>query len=304
MHDHTHPHRRASDDRRRRVLWWVLAANGAFLVVEVIGGLAFGSLALLADGVHMASDVGGLGIALAALSLAARPASARHTYGLRRAEVLGAQLNAVLLLAAAGWIAMEAWGRVGEERSVDGAAVLVVAAAGLAVNLASARVLSRTAGANINMRAAMWHMASDALGSVAALVAGAAALWWDATDVDLVASVVVAFLVAVAACTLLRDATRVLLESTPSGVALDAVVAAIGRDPDVEAVHHVHIWSLGSESAALSAHVVLRGPQDLHAAQGIASRIKAALATEFAIEHVTLETECHDCETVPADHLS
>ena len=299
MHSHAHG---TVDERRRRALWLVLVLNAVFLVVEIIAGLAFDSLALLADGVHMASDVGSLAIALIALALATRPASARHTFGLRRAEVLGAQVNALLLFVAAIWIAIEAAGRAGEDVNIDGGGVIVVGALGLVVNIASFLLLSRETGHNLNMRAATWHMASDALGSVAAIAAGAAALWWDTTSVDLIASVFVAFLVAFGAAGLLRDATRVLLESAPPGVDLDDVVATIADDVDVDTVHHVHLWTLGSETPALSAHIVLRGPQNLHGAQLIAGRIKSALDEKFGIEHVTLETECHDCEAAPVDH--
>jgi cobalt-zinc-cadmium efflux system protein len=281
---------------RQRALAIALGLNGAFLVVEVVGGAAFGSLALLADAAHMGSDVGALTIASVAARLAARPPSDRHSYGLQRAEILAAALNAVVLVAAAAWIAVAAIGRIGETVDVEGAGVTIVAAGGLAVNVGSALVLARAAGRSLNLRAAQWHMASDALGSVAALATGLAVLLWDATWVDVAASLLVAALVVLGAWRLLRDATRVLLEATPAHVDPDAVRAALLEDRSVRTVHHLHVWSLGSESEALSGHVVVDDVPTLHDAEAVARRLKAMLAERFAIEHSTLEIECHPCE--------
>jgi cobalt-zinc-cadmium efflux system protein len=286
----------ADADARRRALRFALALNGAFLVVEVVGGAAFGSLALLADAAHMGSDVGALTIALVAARLTARPPSDRHSYGLQRAEILAAAVNAVLLVGAALWIAVEALDRIGETVDVEGGGVAAVAAGGLAVNVGSALVLARAAGRSLNLRAAQWHMASDALGSVAALATGLAVVLWDATWVDVAASLLVAALVVLGAWRLLRDATRVLLEATPAHVDPDAVRAALLEDRSVRTVHHLHVWSLGSESEALSGHVVVDDVPTLHDAEAVSRRLKAMLAERFAIEHSTLEIECHPCE--------
>ena len=159
---------------RSRALWWSLAANGGFMVVEIAGGVAFGSLALLADAAHMATDVAGLSIALVAHALMVRPASAWHTYGLQRAEVLGALANGVVLVATAGWILYEAVQRLGSPTDVDGGGVVVVATLGLLVNVGSAILLGRAQGGNLNLRGAYLHMVIDAAGSVAAIVAGLA----------------------------------------------------------------------------------------------------------------------------------
>jgi len=285
--------------RRRTALVVALVANGAFLVVELVGGLVFGSLALLADAAHMVSDVVALSIALVAFGLAARPASARHTYGLGRADVLAAQLNAVVLLGASGWIAFEAVGRLGDPVSIDGGGVAAVAAAGLAVNLASASLLGRSAGANLNLRAAFWHLMGDALGSVAALVAGVAVLVAGAEWVDPAASLFVTALIVVSAVRLLRDSGRVLLEAVPAGIDVGDVEAALREASGVDGVHHTHVWSLGSEQAALSAHVQLTGVPSLHDAQARGDELKAMLSKRFGIEHATLELECHDCDEDP-----
>ena len=299
QHGHDGPHPGPGDQartrERRRALWIALGANGGFLVVQVIAGLAFGSLALLADAVHMVSDVAALAIALVAQRVATAPPSRRHTYGLVRAEVIGAQVNAVLLLGAAAWIVIEAVQRLGESTEVDGAGVAVVAFVGLLVNAGSAWVVARSAGGNLNLRGAFWHLAGDALGSLGALAAGLAVVIAGATWVDAAASLFIAALIGVSAVMLLRDVGRVLLEGAPSGLQVDEVERALATAPQVEAVHHVHVWSLGSETAALSAHVVLTGEPSLHEAQVSGDALKVMLAERFGIGHATLELECHDC---------
>lgn len=300
---HSHvDHAKPSGAAQRRVLWISLVANAAFMVVEIVGGLAFDSLALLADSAHMATDVVGLGIALTAQALSERPATGRHTYGLQRAEVLGAQANGLLFLVAAAWIIVEAVGRIGSPADVNGLGLLVVATAGLAVNLGSALVLRRVQGRSLNMRGAVLHMALDAVASVGAIVAGVAVVVWGADWVDPVVSIVIALLVLWSAWSLLRDTTRVLLEGVPVGLDADALTRALADAPGVSAVHHLHVWSLASDVPALSAHIVLSDARDLHAAQIQGVALKAMLDDRFGIEHATLELECHDCDD--PDHVA
>ena len=280
---------------QRRALWIALGANGGFLVAEVIGGIAFGSLALLADAAHMLSDVAGLVIALIAQQLLDRPATARHSFGLQRAEVLGAQANGLALLAASGWIVFEAIQRVGDPTDVDGGGLFVVATLGLAVNVGSAVILRRAQGQSLNMRGAFIHMVVDAAGSAGAVVTAIAVLGWNANWVDPVMSILIAALVLWSAWALLRGTIHVLLEGTPSGVRPDDVEAALTADDDVEAVHHLHVWTIASDVPALSAHVVLTGERTLHDAQEATARLKDLLEERFGIEHATLELECHPC---------
>lgn len=307
-HDHGHDHGGTTTDsspaareRQRRALWWSLGANAAFMVVEALGGLAFSSLALLADAAHMLSDVAGLAIALVAQQLATRRATTRHTYGLQRAEVLGAQVNGLLLVAMAGWIMVEAVRRIGAPADVQGGGVLVVATLGLLVNVGSAVLLARAQGTSLNMRGAYLHMVLDAAGSVAAMVAAIAIIGWDATWVDPVVSIGISLLVLWSAWGLLRDTVQVLLEGTPRGMDPTDVEQAILADAAVEAVHHLHLWNLASDVPALSAHVVLEGDDvTLHDAQASGDRLKALLDDRFGIEHATLELECHPCAPDPA----
>lgn len=308
-----HQHRHSGDAReaghsqgvsramQRRALWLALAANGGFLIAEVVGGFVFRSLALLADAAHMLSDVAGLAIALIAQRLIDRPATARHSFGLQRAEVLGAQANGLTLVAVAGWIVFEAVRRIGEPADVVGGGLLVVALLGLGVNVGSAVLLARAQGRSLNMRGAFIHMVVDAAGSVAAVSAGLAVIIWKADWVDPFMSIAIAVLVLWSAWGLLRDTAQVLLEGTPRGMDPAGVEAAIAADEDVEAVHHLHLWNLASDVPALSAHVVLRGEVTLHEAQASGDRLKSLLDDRFGIAHVTLELECHSCDRTSDD---
>lgn len=297
MSDHRHD--TLLGHRRRRALWLALGANGVLLVVEVAGGLVFGSLALLADAAHLASDVLALGIALGAQSLMERPASVRHTYGLMRVEILGALANGTLLAALALFIGWEAVRRIGAPEDVRGAGVALVGAVGLVVNLASAWLLARTAGSNLNMRGAVAHMSADAAGSLGAVIAGVAVVVWGAQWVDPVVSLGIGALVLWSAWTLLRDTVHILLEGAPRDLDARDLEAALRSDPSVEDVHHLHVWNIASETPALSAHVVLVGETTLHEAQQHGDRLKAALARRYGIRHATLELECHACEPAP-----
>jgi cobalt-zinc-cadmium efflux system protein len=280
---------------RRGALLIALVANAAFLVVELIGGFAFGSLALFADAAHMVSDVFVLGLAYIAMRLALRPATDRHTYGFGRAEVLAALANGVLLLVAAVVVTIEAITRLRTPQSIDGGAVVVVGCLGLIVNVGSAFVLGRHAHGNLNMRGAFLHMLADALGSVAVIIAGVGAAVFGADRLDPIASLFISVLVVAAGWPLVRDSARVLLEAVPNGLDPAQVRAALAAEPGVDAVHHVHLWTTGSEQAALSAHVVLGGALSLHEAQLRAGELKQMLAARFGIEHTTLEVECHEC---------
>lgn len=290
-----HSHALPSGVAQRRALWIALIANGGFMVVEIFGGVAFHSLALLADALHMGSDVIGLGVALVAQSLMTRPTSTRHTYGLLRAEVLGAQANGIILLATSVWVFYEAYQRIGTPEAVNGVGLLVVAVIGLGVNLGSAVLLNRARGRSLNMHGAFLHMAVDAAGSVGAIIAGLAVIIAGADWVDPVVSVIIGLLVLWSAWSLLRDTTSVLLESTPKGIDPVALEAALAASEGVAGVHHLHVWNISSETTALSGHVVLHDDPPLHRAQARAQDLKDHLAREFGIEHATLELECHDC---------
>lgn len=250
---------------------------------------------MLADAAHIATDVVALAVAYAALRITQRPPTERHTFGFGRTEVLVAQGNGFLLFAGAIVVIVEAISRFGSSHEVSAGGVLVVGSIGLVVNVASAVALYRHAHDNINMRGAFWHLFSDALGSVGVIVAGAGVALFSAEWLDPAVSIAISVLVIAGAWQLLRDSGRVLLEAVPKNLDVAAVRDALAAETGVEAVHHLHLWTTGSEQAALSAHVVLGGPISLHDAQLRAGELKRMLSSEFGIEHSTLEVECHAC---------
>lgn len=293
---HDHPHPRA-DAARGRALYGTLTANGVLLGAMLVGGALFGSLALWADAAHQATDVIGLVVAALAFRAAKRPGAAHFTYGLKRVEVLGALANAVLLVASALWIAIEAIRRLGDDPHIEGVGVIVLGIVGLVINGAGALGLHRHAGTNLNLRAAVSHLAVDALGSVVVLIVGVAVQLWEATWTDPVASLLLSALVLHQGWRLLRQATAVLLEAAPGHTSAGELVALLNDHDDVEDVHHVHVWSLDSETSAMTAHVVV-DITTLHEAQRLSRELETMLE-EHGVGHSTLSLECHICDDTP-----
>jgi cobalt-zinc-cadmium efflux system protein len=277
--------------RERRALLAALIANAVLLAVEAAGGLVFGSLVLLADAGHLLADVGALGVSAAALVLAGRRPTARHTFGFERAEVLAAQVNALLLVAVMAFIVQDAARRLAAPPPVRAGGMLAVAIAALVVNGGSSVMLARAAGRSLNMRAAYLHLAVDAAGSLTAVTAAAVILGWGLRDADPVAALVTAALAAWAVYRLVRDTTHVLMEGAPRGLEPSEVEQVLRAHRHVRGVHHLHLWSLASDVPALSAHVVLAGDPTVADAQRCAAALRAALAERFGIVNVTLELE-------------
>jgi cobalt-zinc-cadmium efflux system protein len=297
-HGHGHPHHHGHDharDANPAALRKVLALTGAFLVVEVAGGLLTGSLALLSDAAHMFTDTAALAIALAAARIAERPADSRRTFGYQRFEILAATVNAVLLFGVAAYILGEGYRRLLEPPEIQSLGVLVIAALGLGVNLVAMRILSPGQATNVNMRGAYLEVWSDALASVGVLV-GALILWltgW--TWVDTAVAVGIGLWVLPRAWSLLKETVNVLLEGVPQGVELDQVADAIASTSGVAGVHDLHIWALTSRAPSLSAHLVVKDGADT---DSVRIAVTHTLAHRFDIHHVTLQTERVDCRTL------
>ena len=283
-----------------RILRFALAANAVLLVVQVVGAVAFSSLALLADAGHQVSDVGALLIAVVAQALAGRAPSDNYTFGLRRAEVMGALLNAAMLLAVAAWVVVEASRRIGDPPDVSGWGVLVLGAAGLLVNGGCALLLHRSADRSLNVRGATLHLMGDAAGSVGVVVAGVAVVLWSADWVDSAVSYLIAGLLLRTGAGLVRRTTRVLLEGTPPGIDVRDLSTLITAHEHVNGVHHLHVWSVDSLTVALSAHVEVAA-DSLHDAQIVATELERQLALS-GVDHATLALECHPCDTGHPDH--
>lgn len=285
-HDHT--------PSKQSALVFSIVANGVLLVVQVIVGLLVGSLALLADSMHNASDVVALIIALIGQVLVARPPSKGRTYGFARAEVLAALINSAALLAISAWIVVEAIGRLDDPPDLDAVPLLVVGVVGMAVNGFSAWLLSRS-GSSLNIRAAFWHLMGDALGSLGVVIAAIGVGVFGATWADPVASILISVLVLWAVLRVLRESLIVLLEAAPRDIDLAEIEQIIQAQPGVVGVHHLHVWSLDSETPALTAHLQFDHGTDLHRAQEIAASATGALRLRFGEMHTTFQTECGDC---------
>jgi cobalt-zinc-cadmium efflux system protein len=282
-------------ERRSRRLALVLVINAVVVVAQVVAGLAAHSLGLLADAGHNLTDIAALGLSLLAVRLTRRRPTAVRSFGYHRSTVLAALANAAGLLAVTVLVSVAAIDRLLHPRMVRGGLVFLVALAALALNGASAWLLHERDGHDLNMRAALLHMAGDAGSAGGVAVTGAiiflvGGLSW----LDPAMSLVIAGLIAVQAIVLVREATDVLLESTPVGLDIDHLVATAAQVPGVEEIHDVHAWSLSSEVKALSAHLVLAGHPTLEEAQAVGECVKEAIA-RFGIAHATLELECETC---------
>ncbi|MDT0617449.1 cation diffusion facilitator family transporter [Salinisphaera sp. P385] len=281
MSDHDHSHGSG------KTLLFALVFTTGFALVEVVGGLWSGSLALLSDAGHMLTDSLSLGVGAFAAWLAAKPASRKHSFGLQRAEVLGALFNVIFMFAVIAYIVYEAIRRMADPPEVIGGAVLLIGGLGLLVNITVAWVLMR-GEQTMNVRGALLHVMGDLLGSVAALAAGTIIYLGGPLIADPLLSLFVSLLILVSAGRLLREVTRVLMEGVPRDVDAREVGGALAEVEGVRAVHDMHIWSLSSNNYALAAHVDLdrmgRWEQTL-------PRLQAILRERFGIAHSTLQPE-------------
>ncbi|MEV4165696.1 cation diffusion facilitator family transporter [Nonomuraea dietziae] len=291
---HGHGHATASAHHRKRLMI-VLPLTLSVLVVQVVGAIMSGSLALLADAGHMATDGAGIALALFAIWIAGKPASARRTFGYQRAEILAAAVNAVLLLGLSGYILVEAVRRFADPEPVGGTIMMVTAAVGLVANGLGLWLLRDGKDESLNLKGAYLEVLGDLLGSVAVL-AGAIVIQltgWVAADALI--SIVIALLILPRTWKLLREAVDILLEATPRGVDLAEVRKHLLEAPGVTDVHDLHAWTITSGVPVMSAHVVVE-EEALTRCGPLLDRLHECLAGHFDVEHSTLQLE-------PAGHV-
>lgn len=279
----------------RARLLLALALVSLVAAIEFWGGLRSGSLALISDAIHVCMDVFALGIALAALAGAERPADPRRTFGYGRLEMLGALLNGSILFAATIFIVYQAVQRFFTPHLPAGPLMSEVAGFGLLVNGAVGLLLVRHGHENLNLQAALFHVAGDALGAIAVIVGGIVITATGAAWIDPALSLFVAAIIVTGVLRVLRDAADVLLEGTPRGIRLADVYAAIAGVSGVVAVHDLHLWTLGTGAHALSAHVLVEDRR-VSEATGIQSAIDTLVRSRFGVTHATLQFECENCE--------
>jgi cobalt-zinc-cadmium efflux system protein len=299
MHGGAHSHATTGNGSR---LAWAAALTGTFLIVEVVGGLLSGSLALLADAGHMFTDFGALVLAWFAFRVAARPASRRWTYGFDRVAILAAFVNGLALFVIAAVIVYQAILRLMAPPEILGGLMLGVAIAGLAVNLAAFFILNGGDRNNLNMRGAALHVMGDLLGSVAAIVAAGVIIATGWTPIDPLLSILVAVLILRSAANLVRESGHILLEGAPPELDRSRMAQnLVGAVPGLLDIHHVHVWSLSEDRRLATFHARLEPDASPDA---VLADIRARLNSEFGIDHVTVEIEpetaqrsaaCADC---------
>jgi cobalt-zinc-cadmium efflux system protein len=297
MHDHAPTGVRGASNRRLLALSLTITAT--VMVVQVVGAILSGSLALLADAAHMFTDTAALGIALIASTVAARPANDRRTFGYQRAEVFGALVNAVILIVLSVWVAVEGVRRLVDPGDVEvaGGLMLVVAVIGLIANAVALWMLSSAQRDNINVRGAYLEVLGDLVGSALVIVAAIVIVVTGWMPADAIASLLIAAMIVPRAVVLLREVVSVLAESTPQGMHVDEIRDHIRGTPGVVDVHDVHVWQLTRGAPVFSAHVVV---DDAAIADGRSAEILAALQTclaqHFDVDHSTFQLE-------PAGHV-
>jgi len=279
---------RTAGSRHQRRLGWTLALTGAFLVVEVAGGLWTGSLALLADAGHMLTDVGAIALSFLAVRIAQRPPSALHTYGFLRTEILAALVNGAVLLVMAGAILVEAWRRLWAPTEVSGGVMLAVALGGLAVNLLAMWLLHEGAAESLNLRGAYLEVLGDALASVAVIAAAVVIQTTGLRVADPIASGLIGLFMVPRTLALIRQAVHVLMEGAPPHLDVREIEQALAAVPGVQAVHDLHVWTLTSGKDALSAHAVV---SDAAPTEEIAQALHSLVHERFGIEHATIQIE-------------
>jgi cobalt-zinc-cadmium efflux system protein len=288
----SHDHHEPGSNLKRVQLALVLTAS--FMIVEVVGGILSGSLALLADAVHMLTDSMALGLAAFAFRVSSRPPDRKRSFGYQRVQIIAAFANGLGLLALVAWILFEAVQRLVEPPEIMGQTMLLVAVAGLVVNIIAFVVLHGGDQQNLNIRGAALHVAGDLLGSVAAIIAAVVILGTGWMPIDPLLSVVVAALILRSAWKLVMRSAHVLLEGAPDwlnvGVMREKIVDKV---PEVAGIHHVHVWGLTPQDLMLTMHVVFaERPSD---ATALVRDIKGVLRDEFGISHSTIEVETDDC---------
>ncbi|WP_420450992.1 cation diffusion facilitator family transporter [Ilumatobacter sp.] len=298
---HPHGHSHAHGGAR---LGLAAAANSLFAVVQIVVGLAIGSVVVLADAAHQAVDALGLITAFVAVRVARRPATSDWSYGLGKADALGGLVSALLLVGSVVWILVESVRRLVAPEAVDGAGVVVIGVIAIAVNAAGVLLVGHGHGEEaISLRAARLHLLTDLAGSVVVVVAGIALVSTDASWIDPVASIVVSVAVLWSTWRLVSSAVGVLLDRSPGGVEASDLAVALGEHADVDVAHHVHVRSLGAGRHSASAHVVVHGATTVHRSQQIVDELGALVGERFGIEHVTLQVECeHHCDDDALDH--
>lgn len=284
---HGHSHGGTADADRKKLTVALLLILG-FMAAEVVTGILANSLALLSDAAHMLTDAAAIALSLVAIRLSKRPAEGRMTFGLKRVEILSAQINGITLLVLAAIIGIEGIRRLFDPPGVDGGLVLAVALAGIVVNLAATAVLASANRQSLNVEGSFQHLLTDLYAFIGTAVAATVILLTGFDQADAIASLMVAALMLYSAYGLLRDSGRVFLEASPKGIDPEEIGKLMAEQPHVVEVHDLHVWEVTSEFPALSAHVIVESDADCHRAR---LELAELIERDFGIHHTTLQVE-------------
>lgn len=291
-----HTHRVGTSER---ALWFACVPTAGFMIAEFVGGWLSGSLALMSDASHMATDVFGISMAIVAIRFGRRPADLRRSFGYGRVEILASTANAGLLLAVGIYIIVEAWRRFTSPSDINSSAMIIIAVLGLLVNLFSMRILASGKNTSLNIRGAYLEVWSDFLSSIGVLIAGAVIYLTGLAWIDSAVAIVIGLWVFPRAWTLMSESVNMLLEGVPRDMDLYAIRSALRGVRGVVDVHDLHVWSLTSGQVCLTAHVV--APQRADNTEGLLDEVRLGLKRRFGIDHVTIQIEKKPC--VDREHL-
>ncbi len=293
-HQHNiHSHINEKADKPLKLTLVIVAV---IMIAEVVGGILSNSLALIGDAGHMLTDALALGLSLAAITLARRPATLKKTYGYHRAEILAALINGTVLVLISVYIFYEAYQRFSEPPAVNTSLMLIIAIIGLITNLIGMLVLRRASHSSLNVRAAFWHIIGDTISSLGVIIAGLIILATGWYIVDAIVSVLIGIIILWGAVRIVREAADILLESVPKHIQMNDVIEAVKSVQGVREMHDIHIWTITSGIYALSAHLLIED-QMVSQSSEIVADVNQVLKEKLDITHTTIQPECDSCST-------
>lgn len=295
--NHHHSHHENGNIQGEKLIV-VISLNFLITVVEVIGGILSNSLSLISDAIHNLGDTMGLILAYIAHRISRRKADLRHTFGYKRAEILAAFVNALVLILICLFLFNEAYKRFIDPQPIKGALMLIIASIGLLANWISVLVLQKDKNKNINIKAAYLHLMGDTLSSVAVIVGGIAIWIWGIIWIDPLITVIVSIYIIYHTWSVLKESIDILMQKAPKGISIDAIVSEMGSVPLVGNVHHLHLWQLNENQIHLEAHVDLTKNIDMNQMMNVRKSLEKMLSEKFGINHITLVMGYKCCEGV------
>lgn len=293
---HHHHHHTHTENLRGKKLLWVTLLNFSISLVQVAGGIISNSLSLISDAIHNLGDTSAIFIAFLAGKHAAKKPDAQKTFGYKRAEILAALFNGVVLIAICIFLFVEAYKRFVDPQPIKGGIMLTVAVFGLLANLISVLVLQKDKSHNLNIRAAYLHLLGDTLSSVAVIAGGIAILFWQVYWLDPLVTVAVGVYIIYHTWGVVRQTVDILMQATPRHIDLQKIQQSVETLPQVENIHHLHVWQMDDEQIHLEAHLNISHNIPLSDAQAVRHKVETLLKNKFGISHITLQIEYKGCE--------